>query len=404
MKQDFPLFKNNPDLVYLDSSATSQKPQVVIDAVSNFYTNSNSNIHRGIYDLSQKATDKFEEVRKKVASFINAKDASEIIFTAGATESLNVVAFGWGRKFLKKGDIVVLSVMEHHANIIPWIQLKKELGIKLFYLPLTKDYRLNYKEIALLPLAKKKRIKLVTLTNASNVLGTVNPLDEIIPYFRKLNLDIKVCVDGAQSMPHLPTNVSELDCDFLSFSAHKMLGPSGVGVLYAKKELLESMDPFIFGGGMIKKVTKEEATWADIPEKFEAETPNIAGVIGFATALDYLQKIGLENIQKHEQELTNYALEQFAKQKKVTLYGPKDSNNRLGVFSFLVDGVHPHDIAEILNRSHIAVRTGHHCAQPLMQTLGVVGTARASIYLYNTKEDINKLMEGIEEVKKTFRM
>ena len=404
MKQDFPLFKNNPDLVYLDSSATSQKPQVVIDAVSNFYTNSNSNIHRGIYDLSQKATDKFEEVRKKVASFINAKDASEIIFTAGATESLNVVAFGWGRKFLKKGDIVVLSVMEHHANIIPWIQLKKELGIKLFYLPLTKDYRLNYKEIALLPLAKKKRIKLVTLTNASNVLGTVNPLDEIIPYFRKLNLDIKVCVDGAQSMPHLPTNVSELDCDFLSFSAHKMLGPSGVGVLYAKKELLESMDPFIFGGGMIKKVTKEEATWADIPEKFEAGTPNIAGVIGFATALDYLQKIGLENIQKHEQELTNYALEQFAKQKKVTLYGPKDSNNRLGVFSFLVDGVHPHDIAEILNRSHIAVRTGHHCTQPLMQTLGVVGTARASIYLYNTKEDINKLMEGIEEVKKTFRM
>jgi len=404
MKQDFPLFKNNPDLVYLDSSATSQKPQVVIDAVSNFYTNSNSNIHRGIYDLSQKATDKFEEVRKKVASFINAKDASEIIFTAGATESLNVVAFGWGRKFLKKGDIVVLSVMEHHANIIPWIQLKKELGIKLFYLPLTKDYRLNYKEIALLPLAKKKRIKLVTLTNASNVLGTVNPLDEIIPYFKKLNPEMKICVDGAQSMPHLPTNVSELDCDFLSFSAHKMLGPSGVGVLYAKKELLESMDPFIFGGGMIKKVTKEEATWADIPEKFEAGTPNIAGVIGFATALDYLQKIGLENIQKHEQELTNYALEQFAKQKKVTLYGPKDSNNRLGVFSFLVDGVHPHDIAEILNRSHIAVRTGHHCTQPLMQTLGVVGTARASIYLYNTKEDINKLMEGIEEVKKTFRM
>lgn len=404
MKNDFPLFKNYPDLVYLDSSATSQKPQVVVDASDSFYKSNNANIHRGIYDLSQMATDLYENTREKVAKFIGAKETSEIVFTAGATESLNLVAFGWGRKFLQKGDIVILTEMEHHANIVPWIQLKKEIGIELIYLPITKDYRLNYKEIASLPLTMTQRIKLISLAHASNVLGTINPLEEIISYFKKLNPEIKFCIDGAQSMPHFATNVSNLDCDFLAFSAHKMLGPSGVGVLYAKKELLEGMEPFIFGGGMIRKVTKDNAIWADVPEKFEAGTPNIAGVIGFGAAIDYLQKIGMGSIQTHEQELTEYAIEMFAKQKKVTLYGPKNAKNRLGVFSFLIDNVHPHDIAEILNRFHIAVRTGHHCAQPLMQTLGVIGTARASVYLYNTKEDIDRLEEGIEEVKKTFRI
>lgn len=404
MKQDFPIFTTYPDLVYLDSAATSQKPQVVIDAVSTFYKSNNANIHRGIYDLSQMATDIFEHTRDKVAKFIGAKSASEVVITTGATESLNMVASGWAKKFLKKGDIVVLSEMEHHANIVPWQQLKKEIGVELVFLKITKEYRLDYKEIASLPLVMTKKIKLLSLFHASNVLGTINPLEEIIPFFKELYPDIKICIDAAQSVPHMPIDVSRLDIDFLAFSSHKMFGPSGVGILYAKKELLEEMDPFIFGGGMIKRVTKEETIWADVPDKFEGGTQNIEGVVGLSAAIDYLQKVGFEFIQKHEEVLTKYALEMFYKQKGVILFGPKEVKDRLGVFSFLIGDVHPHDTAEILNRSHVAVRSGHHCALPLMQALGIYGTARASLYLYNTREDINKLMEGIEEVKKTFKI
>ena len=403
MKQDFPLFKTYPDLVYLDSSATSQKPQVVIDAVKEFYSENNSNIHRGIYNLSQKATDMFENVRKNVSTFINAKDASEIIFTSSTTEAINIVAYGWARKNLKKGDIVVLTEMEHHSNIVPWLRLKEEIGIKLFYLPLTKDYRLDY-EIASLSLAITKRIKLVSLAHASNVLGTINPLEEIILFFKKINPDIKTLIDAAQSVPHMPINVQKLNCDFLAFSSHKMLGSSGVGVLYGKKELLEEMNPFVVGSHMIRTVTKEKATWADLPDKFEAGTRNLEGVIGLGAAIDYLQNVGLEKIKKIEKELIQYSLEMFERQKNVTLFGPKNSNDRLGVFSFVVENVHSHDVSEILNRSHIAVRAGHHCAKPLMEVLGVTGTVRASIYLYNTKEDIDRLEEGIKEVKKTFKI
>jgi len=426
MKQDFPLFKNYPELVYLDSAATSQKPKAVIDAVSDFYTKHNANIHRGMYDLSQEATDMFEDTRRKVANFINAKDVSEVIFTSGTTESINLAAFGWAKKFLKKGDIVVLSEMEHHSNIIPWLRLKEEIGIELVYLPITKDYRLVYKNISSFWQAKHvqnrkedagsrqvgtsmtsfdfKKIKLLALTHASNVLGTINPLEEIIPFFKKLNPEIKVLIDAAQSVPHMSIDVQKLGCDFLAFSSHKMLGPSGVGVLYAKRELLESMDPFIYGSIMIKRVTKEKATWADAPDKFEAGTQNIEGVIGLGAAIDFLQSVSFEKIQQNELELTSYALEKFASKKNITLFGPKNEEDRLGVFSFLVGNVHSHDISEILNRLHIAVRAGHHCAQPLMKVLGVSGTVRASSYLYNTKEDIDKLFEGIEEVKKVFKI
>lgn len=403
MKKDFPIFTNYPELVYLDSAATSQKPQAVISAVSEFYTTYNANIHRGIYDLSQHATGLFEEVRKKVADFIGAKRSSEIIFTSKTTESLNLVAFGWAKKHLKKGDIVVLSEMEHHANIVPWQQLKKEIGIELYYLSVNKEYNLDYKKIASLPLTMTKKIKLLSFTHVSNVLGTINPLEEIISYFKKLNPEMKICIDAAQSVPHIQIDVSKIDCDFLAFSAHKMLGPTGVGVLYAREELLENMDPLVFGGGMIRKVTKENATWGDAPDKFEGGTQNLEGVIGLGAAIEYLQKIGFETIRRHEQELIEYVIEKFAQNKDIVLFGHRDISSRLGIFSFAIEKVHPHDIAEVLNRNHIAVRAGHHCAQPLMDVLNVAGTVRASFYFYNTKSDIDRLCEGIEEVKKVFR-
>lgn len=404
MKNDFPIFKTYPELTFLDSAASSQKPQAVIDAVSDFYKTDYANIHRGIYDLSQEATELFESTRKKVADFIGAEDASEIIFSPGATESLNYVAFGWAKKFLKKGDIVVISEMEHHSNIVPWIQLEKEIGIDLVYIPLTDDYRLAYKNILEKQKLKGEKIKLVSLTHASNVLGTINPIEEIIPFFKKINPDVKICVDAAQSVPHIPLHLKSIDCDFLVFSSHKMLGPSGVGVLYAKRKLLNAMDPFVVGSHMINSVTKVEATWADIPDKFEAGTRNIEGVIGLGAAIEYINTVGFQKIQKHEEELVQYALKMFVKEKNIILFGPKNAEDRLGVFSFAVGNVHAHDVSEILNRVHIAVRAGHHCAMPLMDILGVTGTVRASFYLYNNREDIINLFNGIKEVKKVFNL
>lgn len=404
-KNDFPIFKTYPKLVYLDSAATSQKPQMVIDSVSEFYSSYNANIHRGIYDLSQIATEKFEDARKKVADFIGAKNASEIIFTSGATEAFNFVVFGYAKKFLKKDDIVILSEMEHHSNIVPWIRLKEEVGIKLVYLPITKNFRLDYKKVtSLINKNDLMRIKMVSITHASNVLGAVNPVAEIISYFKKINPEIKVLLDAAQSIPHMRVNVTTLDCDFLVFSSHKLVGPSGVGVLYGKKELLDVMDPFIVGSHMINTVSKEKATWVDIPDKFEPGTRNLEGVIGLAAAIEYIQKIGFDTIETYEKQLVEYMFEKIATQKNITLYSPNDAKDRLGVFSFAIGDVHPHDVSEILNRSQIAVRAGHHCAQPLMKILGVSGTVRASIYLYNTKEDIDRLFEGIDEVKKIFKV
>ncbi len=384
----------------MDSSATSQKPASVIGAVSDFYSSGNSNIHRGIYDLSANATDAFESARHKVAEFIGARNNNEIIFTSGTTEAINFVAHGWARKFLKKGDIVVTTIMEHHSNFVPWQKLQKEIGIELVILPIDKDYRLDY-QVKDIDIA---RVKLLALTHGSNVLGTINPVAKIAGYFKTRGANAKLLVDAAQTIPHIPIDVGELEADFLAFSAHKMLGPTGVGVLYAKTELLEQMDPLIVGSHMIEMVTAEDSTWAPLPDKFEPGTRNIEGVIGLGAAIDYLQSIGHSDIVQHEQELTKYALDKLSQIDGLRLYGPPDTKDRLGVFSFTLDKIHPHDISEILNRTQVAVRSGHHCAQPLLQAMGVPGTIRASIYLYNTPADIDKLISGIQAAKRVFHV
>lgn len=394
-KADFPIFKTHPELVYLDSAATSQKPQVVIDAVQRFYTHTNANVHRGLYSLSQDATDHFEAVRVKVADFLGA-DSSEVIFTSGATESINLVAHGWAKKFLKRGDIVVVSQMEHHSNLVPWQQLQK-MGVELFALPLTADYRLDYQVADRLDM---KRVKLLALTHASNVLGTINPIADITAYFKAHGAEARLLVDAAQSAPHVLDDIRSLGGDFLALSSHKLLGPFGVGVLYARKELLEAMDPFILGSHMVARVNLEGASWAAVPDKFEAGTRNLEGVIGLGAALDYITSIGKVKLRQYEESLTVAALEAFAAMPDIELYGPKTADNRLGIFSFNIPGAHPHDVADILNRSHVAVRAGHHCTQPLMQRLGVPGTVRASLHLYNTKADIDALAAGIGKVKR----
>lgn len=400
LKADFPIFTHYPDLVYLDSAVTSQKPQSVIDTVTHFYTHQNANIHRGLYDLSQQATNMFEETRKKVASFIGAKQPSEIVFTSNATEAINVVAVGWAEKFLRPGDIIVTSEMEHHSNFVPWLRLKEKLGIELVILPVNKRYELDYKISGI----NFDRVRLIALTHASNVLGTINPVSDIAAYFKRQGADAKLLLDAAQSVPHMPVDVQKLGADFVVFSSHKMLGPSGVGVLYAKKSLLDVMNPLLVGSQMISSVTTEKAVWADAPGKFEPGTRNLEGVIGLGAAVDYLQSVGMSHVSAAEYELTKYALEHITQQKDVVLFGPHTADNRIGVFSFAIGNVHPHDVAEILNRSHIAVRAGHHCAQPLMKVLGVAGTARASTYLYNTPEDIDALIHGIDEVKRVFHV
>ncbi len=398
-KADFPIFTNHPELVYLDSAATSQKPQAVIDTVTNFYAHNNASVHRGIYDLSQQATEAFENTRDKVALFIGAESPSEIIFTSGATAAINVVAYGWGKKHLKHGDIVVVSSMEHHSNLVPWQRLQQEVGIELFFLPLGKDYRLDYRKTKGLDF---KRVKLLALTHVSNVLGTVIPISEIAAFFKARGADAKLVVDAVQSAPHLPVNVAELGADFLAFSSHKALGPSGVGVLYGKSALLHDMDPLMVGSHMITSVDQTSAEWAPAPNKFEPGMPNIEGVIGLGTAIDYIQSIGWPAITGHEQALTKHALGQLAAEPALKLFGPADAIDRLGIFSFEVPGIPAHDMAEILNRDHIAVRAGHHCAQPLMRCLGASGTARASLQLYNTTSDIDALIGGIRRAKKVF--
>ena len=408
LKSDFPIFTTYPDLVYLDSGATSQKPKEVIDAVTDFYTTKNANIHRGIYQLAELATETYENTRTEVAKFIHARTNKEIVFTGNTNQAINLVAYGWARKFLRSGDVIVLSEMEHHANIIPWLRLKEEKGIKLLFLPINKEYRLDYMSLRDHEVAKQslslEKIKLVALTHASNVLGTINPLEKIIPYFRQLAPAAKILIDAAQSIPHLPIDVQTLDADFLAFSPHKMLGPSGVGILWAKEEILEEMDPLFVGSNMINQVTKEKATWADLPDKFEVGTANLEGVAGLSSAISYINKTGYKNIIAHEQELTEYGLEKLRQIPGLKLFGPLSSENRLGIFSFALDGAHPHDIAQILDSQNIAIRSGHHCAQITMQALCVPATARASLYLYNTKEDIDKLVEGIKVVKKTLKI
>ncbi len=428
LKNDFPIFRTNPGLVYLDSAASSQKPQAVIDAERKFYEESYANVHRGIYELSMKATDAYEGAREKVRQFINAKSVKEIIFVRGTTEGINLVADSFGQTF-RKGDVILLSEMEHHANIVPWQRLRDERGIVLRWFSVTVDGQLDLSNIDDL----LKGVKLVAITQMSNVLGTVNDVKMLAQKAHAVGA--KILVDGAQSVPHMPVDVQDLDCDFLVFSGHKMLGPTGMGVLYGKQEIMETMEPYQRGGDMILEVTKEQAAWNELPYKFEAGTPNIAGVIGLGAAIDYLSAIGMDNVWKHEQELTRYGLEKIANMAGLTVLGapslppgatplgqggwvqssrPPPSrvvgnglssgvgNGRGAIFAFTIDGVHPHDIGSILDEQHIAVRAGHHCAQPLHQRFGLVATARASCYLYNTTEDIDRLVKGINKIKETF--
>ena len=402
LRNDFPIFRkkiNGKELVYLDNASTTQKPNSVIESITDFYTNYNSNIHRAVYQLAEEATALYEQSREKIANFINVRP-EEIIFTRNTTESINLIAHSWARTNLKKDDGIAITELEHHSNIVPWQILSQEIGTRLEYVGIDDNGFLDLEY--LFELISSKKVKLVSLSHMSNVLGTIVPIERIIKIAHENN--IPVLVDGAQSVPHMPVDVKKMDCDFLVFSAHKMLGPTGVGVLYAKKEFLEKMRPFMGGGDMIKEVFKFHTNYNEAPYKFEAGTPNIADVVGFGAAIDYLEKIGMENVRKHEIELTEYALKSILSMKYVTVYGPKDPNYRGGVISFNIADIHPHDLATIMNDHGIAIRSGHHCAQVLMQRLDVPATSRASFYIYNTKEEIDKFVNAIKEAGRIFKI
>ncbi len=400
IRKDFPVLERVIDgkrLIYLDSAATSQKPQVVIDALSNYYANYNSNIHRGIHTLAEEATAAFENTRAKLASFVGASDPKEIIFTANATAAINLVAQSWGDLHINEGDEIILSPMEHHSNLVPWQMLAARKKAKLVYMSLTKDGLVDFDSLRTL---LNERSKLVAVTQMSNVLGTIVPLKELCQIAHEAGC--KVLVDGAQGVPHLETDVKEIDCDFLAFSLHKMCGPTGVGVLYGKAALLESMPPVTGGGDMISMVYRDRFTANQLPWKFEAGTPNIADVIASGAAVDYLLKLGMKKIRAHEIALTRYALDKFAEIENLCVYGPKDPELQGGVISFNLEGLHPHDVGQIVNEDGVAIRVGHHCCQPLMRDLDVMGTARASFYIYTEKEEIDKLVESLKRVQKVF--
>lgn len=396
IRSDFPIFSDK-SLVYLDSAATTQKPKQVIDAVSDFYSNYYANVHRGIYDLSIKATEAYHSARQKVANFINASDWRSIVFTGGTTESINLIAYSWARNNLNKGDEILITEMEHHSNIVPWQLVSQDTGAKLKYIPINTDGTLDLVNIDNLITNKTK---LVSVIHQSNVFGTINPIKKIIKYAKKVNAI--TFIDAAQSIPHGHVDVQNLDCDFLAFSGHKMLGPTGIGILYGKTELLESMAPFMGGGDMINTVTMSESTWNDIPYKFEAGTPNIAQAIGLGAAIDYLNSIGMEKIYEYEQSLLKIALDKLKSIDGLEIYGHQNSENG-AVISFNFEGVHPHDLAQFLDQDGIAVRAGHHCAQPIMDKLGVSSTIRASFYLYNTEKEIDLLCESLRKTAKFFK-
>ncbi|KGA96413.1 cysteine desulfurase [Alkalihalobacillus alcalophilus ATCC 27647 = CGMCC 1.3604] len=397
LKKQFPILNqqvNGNDLVYLDSAATSQKPLSVIEKVEDYYRRYNSNVHRGVHTLGTLATDGYEGAREKVRSFIGAQSIEEIIFVRGTTTALNLVASSYGRANVKEGDEIVLTPMEHHSNIIPWQQLAKATGATLKYIPLQEDGTIDLKDVEN---TVTEKTKIVTMMHVSNVLGTVNPVKEVAEIAHRHGAIM--VVDGAQSTPHMKIDVQDLDCDFFAFSGHKMVGPTGIGALYGKKKWLESMEPVEFGGEMIDFVGLYDSTWKELPWKFEGGTPIIAGAIGLGAAIDFLNEVGLSEIEKHEQELAHYAMEQMSEIEGMTIYGPK---HRAGVVTFNLDDVHPHDVATALDADGIAVRAGHHCAQPLMKWLNVTATARASFYLYNTKDDVDRLVTGLVKTKEYF--
>ena len=402
IRADFPILNEEAypgvPLVYLDNAASSQKPLPVIQAMTDYYQNYHANVHRGIHRLSEEATNRYEAAREKVARFINAPDASQIIWLRNATEGFNLVAYTWGRVNIQAGDEILLTEMEHHANLVPWQMLAEEKGAVLRFIPFKENGTLDLTDLSAL---LTEKTKLFSFTAMSNVFGTITPVKELV----KAGHDVGavVMIDAAQSVPHQPVDVQDLDCDFLAFSGHKMCGPTGIGVLYGKRELLEAMPPFMGGGDMIRRVHLTHSTWNELPWKFEAGTPSIAEAIGLGTAVDYLTGIGMDNIHAHEQFITNYALEALSEVPGVKLYGPPASQKG-GVATFTLDGVHPHDIAELVDKEGIAIRAGHHCAMPLHKILGVNSTARASFYLHTTTEEIDKLVESLHRVRSVFRL
>ena len=396
-KKDFPIL-NEKQITYLDSGATTQKPEQVINAIDEYYKTTNANVHRGAYSLSVEATAKYEEAREKVARFINSPSAEQVIFSKNATESLNLIAYSYGMEKLKKDDEIVLSIMEHHSNLVPWQKVAKTTGAKLNYMYINDEFEISDEEIE----SKiTDKTKIVGITHVSNVLGTINNVKKIIKQAHKKGAI--VIVDSSQSIPHMKIDVQDLDCDFLVFSGHKMLAPLGIGALYGKKQLLNDMTPFLMGGDMIEYVYEQETTFAPLPNKFEAGTQNIEGVIGLAAAIDYIENIGYERIAQIEDEVVNYAREELSKLDYIELYLTPNKQNHSSVISFNIKGVHPHDVASILDTYGVCVRSGNHCAQPLMRYLGIDSTCRASFYLYNTKEDVDKLVEALKKAYEMFK-
>jgi cysteine desulfurase / selenocysteine lyase len=401
VRKDFPILDRKVrgrTLVYLDNAATSQKPRQVVDALVHYYEHYNANIHRGLHTLAEEATAAYEDARVRIGRFIKAGNPEqEIIFTRNTTESINLVANAWGRKFLKPGDEIVFTAMEHHSNLVPWQLIALATGAKIRFIEIDDDGKLVWDDVV----AKiNERTRVVALTQMSNVLGTINPVKDIAALAHRAGAI--VVVDGAQSVPHMPVDVRDMDCDFLAFSSHKMLGPTGVGVLYGKRDLLEAMDPFLGGGEMIKRVTYEASTYADLPNKYEAGTPNIADVIAFGAAVDYLEGLGMDAVRAHEIEITQYAIDALSAVEGVRIYGPRDAAEKGGALTFNYGDVHPHDVSQVLDQEAIAIRAGHHCAQPLMRRLDCVATARASFYVYNTKEEVDALVDGLGAVDRIF--
>ena len=397
IRDDFPILKNR-NIAYLDSGATTQKPKQVIKAIEDFYENYNANVHRGAYSLSTEASAIYEDTRTKIANFINAKHREEIIFSKNATESLNLIAYSYGLDKLKKDDEIVISIMEHHSNLVPWQNVAKQTDAKLNYMYINDEFEISDEEI------ENKitdKTKIVGITHVSNVLGTINNIKKIIKYAHKKGAI--VIVDASQSIPHMKIDVQDLDCDFLVFSGHKMLAPLGIGVLYGKREILNDMTPFLMGGDMIEYVYEQNTTFAPLPNKFEAGTQNIEGVIGLGSAIDYINNFGYDNIQKIENDLLFYAREELSKLDFLTLYLTPNKENHSSVISFNINGVHPHDVASILDSEGVCVRSGNHCAQPLLRFLGIDSTCRASFYFYNTKEDVDRLVKALNKAYDMFK-
>ena len=404
IRKDFPILKrkvrDNKSLVYLDNASTTQKPNQVIDAITDYYRNHNANIHRAVYALAEESTKAYEDARDKIAKFVNIKNRQELIFVRGTTEAINLVAYAWGRPHINEGDIIVTTEYEHHSNIVPWQLLTQEKHAKLEYIGMDDDGQLILDDLD--KYLATGKVKLVAFSLMSNVLGTITDAEKIIVKCKAAG--VPTLIDGAQAVPHMKVDLDTLGCDFFAFSGHKMLAPTGIGVLWVRKSVLQTMNPFHGGGDMIREVHKYETTWNDLPYKFEAGTPNIADVIGFGAAIDYLTKIGMDNVRQHEIELTKYAIDEFSKVPGLQIYGTKDITKRGGVISFNFADVHPHDVAQIIDGEGIALRSGHHCAQVLMERLNVAATSRASFYIYNTKKDVDALINSLNIVAKVFKL